>query len=71
MSNTRFLNNSHPPAICVKGKCRTVRSRAEGGEVQKLLLRERDPFCHIVPANSTSWLESLTGIHPVWVSGER
>lgn len=68
-----FLNNSHPPVICMKDKCKTVCSRAKRREkeVEKLLLRKRDPFCQIVQANSTSWLESLTGSHPVWVSSKR
>ena len=39
-------------------------------EMEKLLWRRRDPFCEVVQANSSSWLEALTGSHPVWVSGK-
>lgn len=42
--------------------------RERGGEAA---VEERDPFCQGVQANSTSWLESLTGSHPVWVSSKR
>ena len=50
--------------------CAFCRKKKKMEREEKLLLRKRDP-CQMVQANSTSWLESLTASHPVWVSSKR
>jgi len=59
----------------MKGKCKTVHSPAKKKkkeiERREAAVEEEGSLCQMVQANSTSWLESLTGSHPVWVPSKR
>lgn len=60
----------------MKGKCKTVHSpekkiKKKERERREAAVEEEGSLCQMVQANSTSWLESLTGSHPVWVSSKR
>ena len=56
--------------LCILQQKKRKKKKQER-ERKEAAVEEEGSLCQMVQANSTSWLESLTGSHPVWVSSKR